>query len=474
MKSLKLLVVLVLLTSCRTKDLGETAETAETVPGDAIDADGDGFAIDDDCDDDDALINPDAEELCDGVDNNCDGEVDEDSATDATLWYLDADDDGYGVDTDTLLACEKPSGYVDLDGDCDDTDTSFHPEAEEEDCTDPNDYNCDGSVGYADEDEDGYAACEDCNDDEPTTYPGADEYCDGVNNDCDTETDEDDAVDVSTWYADTDSDGYGDPAVTDIDCDQPSNYVADNTDCDDSDITVNPGATESCNGVDDDCDGTADNDADVLGDDTACSGSSCLDILSNRSSAADGDYWIDTATDTIEVTCDMTNDSGGWTLVASVPTPTNSSGFSGWNGISRVGTDFTDTANAFKLSDAEVNALVTTGYRGYGWASQCLSGACTVNISRYWKPTCTYQSNGNSSQCGDAYKDVSFSTAAGCTGNPCGWHYGVTSVNCNACTEFISAHSSEHIGTGVDGGGGPDHAYDGRYPEDPSLEVWVR
>ncbi len=243
MKSIKLLFVLALLASCRTKDFGETAETAETGPGDAIDADGDGFSIDEDCDDDDELINPDAEELCDGVDNNCDGEVDEDSATDATLWYLDADDDGYGVDTDTLLACEQPTGYVDLDGDCDDANTSFHPGAEEEDCTDPNDYNCDGSVGYADEDEDGYAACEDCDDSESTTYPGATEYCDGINNDCDAETDEDDAVDVSTWYADTDTDGFGDPAVTDIDCDQPSGYVADATDCNDSDITVNPGAT---------------------------------------------------------------------------------------------------------------------------------------------------------------------------------------------------------------------------------------
>ena len=139
-----------------------------------------------------------------------------------------------------------------------------------------------------------------------------------------------------------------------------------------------------------------------------------------------------------------------------------------------MGSDFTDLSSAFKLSDSEINDLVTTGYRGFGWASQCYSGACSVDITRYWDASCVYQSNGNSTACGAAWKDVDLTSVSTCTGSPCGWHYGLTAVACGSCTEFISSHSSNHIGTGVDGGSSSEHAYDGRYPEDPSLEVWVR
>ena len=75
---------------------------------------------------------------------------------------------------------------------------------------------------------------DDCDDDDPSVYPSATEYCDGVDNDCDGTVDEDDAVDAVTWYQDADSDGYGNASVSDIDCYQPSGYVADATDCDDT------------------------------------------------------------------------------------------------------------------------------------------------------------------------------------------------------------------------------------------------
>ncbi len=253
------------------------------------DADGDGWATCVDCDDGDPEVNPDATELCNGVDDDCDDSIDEDDADDAATWYLDGDGDGYGLDDVTTQACEAPTGYAALSGDCDDADTAFNPGATEDDCADPNDYNCDGSVGYADADGDGWAACEDCDDNNSAAAPDVAEVCDGADNDCDGVADEDDATDAATWNIDYDGDGYGVTDYQTLACDQPSGYVADATDCDDTDASVSPAASESCNGVDDDCDGTVDED------DAGDAATWYLD--------ADGDgYGLDTATD---VACDQ-------------------------------------------------------------------------------------------------------------------------------------------------------------------------
>jgi len=216
-----------------------------------------------DCDDSDPEAYPGATEYCDGHDDNCDGEIDEDSAADVLTWYSDSDGDGFGDLTNTDIDCYEPSGYVADSTDCNDSNDNAYPGNDE--ICDGVDNDCLGDIDeddaldvltwYADTDTDtygdpavtdvdcyqpsGYVADNtDCDDGEATTYPGADEYCDGVNNDCDTETDEDHALDATTWYADTDGDGYGDPAVTDVECYQPSGYVADNTDCDDGDATL--------------------------------------------------------------------------------------------------------------------------------------------------------------------------------------------------------------------------------------------
>jgi hypothetical protein len=82
-----------------------------------------------DCDDGDAAVNPAADEVCNGVDDNCDGVTDESTATDALTFYRDADGDGYGDPGDTVLACAAPSGYVADGGDCDDTDAAVRPGA---------------------------------------------------------------------------------------------------------------------------------------------------------------------------------------------------------------------------------------------------------------------------------------------------------------------------------------------------------
>jgi hypothetical protein len=246
-------------------DSGST-ETGETAAA-SIDADNDGFSVDEDCDDSNADIHPDATEICNDVDDNCDGLVDDDdSALDmdtTTTWYVDDDGDGYGDELESTDACVAPSSYIAESAagfDCDDSDPDFHPGAVEWDCTDPNDYNCDGSVGFADEDNDGFAACEDCDDSAGTINEDAEEICDGLDNDCNGWTDDLDPglVGAATWYGDADGDTYGGQQFTETACDAPQGYVDNSDDCDDLSSSTYPGATETCDEADNNCDGDID------------------------------------------------------------------------------------------------------------------------------------------------------------------------------------------------------------------------
>ncbi len=240
-------------------------EEASDAPMWFVDADGDGWGDEDvsscsqpdgssskngDCDDTNASISPDAVEHCDGVDEDCDGTVDND-AIDASLWYTDADADGYGAGL-AGPACTGAAGQSANDGDCDDDNDRIHPNAPELDCTDPTDYNCDGSVGYADADADGTPACEDCNDADASAHPGATEVCDGADDDCDGSIDN--GV-LLPFYQDGDTDGFGDAGRPTEACTPPSGYTSDATDCDDADATIYPSAAEFCDGQDHDCDG---------------------------------------------------------------------------------------------------------------------------------------------------------------------------------------------------------------------------
>lgn len=117
-----------------------------------------------------------------------------------------------------------------------------------------------GTVSFTDADGDGYASNVDCNDADAAINPGADEICDGIDNNCNGDIDE---AGGATWYADTDGDTYGDAGSTTISCTTPDGYVADNTDCNDGNDAINPAATEVCDGVDNNCDGNIDEGIDL-------------------------------------------------------------------------------------------------------------------------------------------------------------------------------------------------------------------
>ncbi len=291
-----------------------------------------------DCDDTDASVWPGAPEYCDGIDSDCDGFVD-DAALDALIWYADTDADAYGDPTLPTTDCTAPSGTVANSEDCDDADAAINPAAAE--ICDGLDNNCDGQVDigatdaatwYLDADGDGYgnsrvsaeectapagylADATDCDDVNRSTYPGAAEYCDGVDNNCDGNIDESTALDASIWYTDSDGDGYGNAGSTQRACSQPSAAVANSTDCDDSTTFSYPGAPESCDTEDNDCDGTVDDPADLLGSGPACGATSCAQIQSVRTSHPDGSYYLSFGGLPLEVYCDMTNAGGGWTVI---------------------------------------------------------------------------------------------------------------------------------------------------------------
>ncbi len=227
-----------------------------------------------DCRDTNDMINPGEPERCNGIDDNCDGNVDEGVLI---TFYADSDNDRFGDSSRPVEACSPPSGYVLDDTDCDDSSASVHPGAAET-CNETDD-DCDSDVDegvqstfYRDSDSDGYGdsantsqACSppsgyvsdptDCDDGNGAVHPGAAETCNGADDNCNGDVDE--GV-LLTFYADSDGDGYGVPDVTTLACAQPSAFSDNSLDCNDSSASIHPGATESCNGTDDDCDGAVD------------------------------------------------------------------------------------------------------------------------------------------------------------------------------------------------------------------------
>jgi|GEM_PF-2747044 len=182
------------------------------------DLDGDGYSGADDCDDSNPDVHIDATEVCDGLDNDCDAKVDgnDDSLSGGTMYYPDADGDGFGDDEGGILSCDPVSGMVDVGGDCNDEKDNVNPDGVET-CSTGDDDDCDGDIN-----DDGAEGCLD-------------------------------------FYADADGDGYAADGASVGAClcfgtdDFPTQETGD---CEDADHTINPGAEEVCNDlIDQDCDG---------------------------------------------------------------------------------------------------------------------------------------------------------------------------------------------------------------------------
>jgi len=244
MKNASVLVLLlaIFVTACATEDGGGDDDTGDCEAPQTFypDGDHDGFgggageqhctqpegyvAKGGDCVDNNAAIHPDGKEICDAVDNDCDGMIDDaDSSVDMTTlgtFYRDSDNDTYGDATMTKKACAKPAGYA--------------------------------------------MSSSDCNDSQANINPGALEVCDFIDNDCDAKIDlADPSIDPASTiqvYRDVDNDNYGAGTAMTA-CSVPSGWKLQNGDCNDNDNASHPGGLEICDGADNDCDGGIDGTA---------------------------------------------------------------------------------------------------------------------------------------------------------------------------------------------------------------------
>ncbi len=283
-------------------------QVAEIVD-DSPDLDGDGYTVNaGDCDDFNTLVHPKAAEICNDLDDNCNGIVDDldidgDGFSQCPGAAQDCDDTDPAIHPGAVVGCEPGKdgncdGLPDMDedfdfdgfpmcNDCDDKNPNVFPGAAP-DCTGKiKDANCDGALDIgADSDKDGFSTCNDCDDTDAAVHLYALESCNGKDDDCNGVVDD----------LDFDGDGY------------PSCKIPDfKQDCNDKDLTINPGALRNCkNGKDNDCDGTIDANEDGDGD-GAVGCQDCNDYNASISPKA-----LEILGDNIDIDCDgKTDEKGG-------------------------------------------------------------------------------------------------------------------------------------------------------------------
>ena len=154
-----------------------------------------------------------------GIETDTESKIDYITVEAGSIYYADTDNDGFGDDANTIVACAAPQGYVISGGDCDDS--------------------------------------------RDDVYPDAPELCDGIDNNCNGEFDEN-AIDMTTWFLDGDNDGFGDVEINMLACEQPAGYVDNAEDCDDSRDDVYPGAAGTAENIDNNCDGQVTGDEVII------------------------------------------------------------------------------------------------------------------------------------------------------------------------------------------------------------------
>lgn len=228
-------------------------------------------------------------EICDGLDNNCDGQIDENLSG---TYYKDGDGDGYGVTDDSVQGCDAAGRYTaQVGGDCNDYNASVYPGAPTLECVTDVDYNCNGHTSCDDSAclgrvcraagnavcRNGVVKCALEAELDPILDPeiactptnGGVEICDGIDNDCNGEID--DGLD-GIYFKDADGDGYGDSEDWVQGCDASNHYTTMQAgDCVDANADVYPGApTLECgSNIDYNCNGKS------SCADQACAGQAC-------------------------------------------------------------------------------------------------------------------------------------------------------------------------------------------------------